>query len=317
MMQPGTFIKDALTKNVVLKFFSLLLALTLWFFVMGEKKAEFSFADVPIEFINKSADLVVTQQSARSVNLRVSGSRSLLTTLSSNSLRSVIDLEGIRPGRVVFNDLIDTVKLPGGTQITSISPADVALTVETIVQKRVPVEADVSGDPAPGYAVQGIVVDPPFVEVTVGESEAAQLAKLMTKPLDVSGEMKTVAREMPLVLADLKPPRSISHNKVSVSVSIVPLLLEKVLPGIPVNLLGGRYRARAVPAAIDVRVAYPAAREQELSAGTITAAIDVTDLKPGTYSRQVAITLPEGISLLESMPQSCEVVVSRDPARGT
>ena len=314
-MQIGALIKDALTKNRALKFFSLLLALTLWFFVMGEKKAEFSFADVPVEFINKPADLVVTHQTARSVNVRVSGSRTLLTTLSSNNLKAIMDLEGVKPGTVVFNDLIDAIKLPNGTRITSISPAQVELTVEALIYKRVPVEVDLTGDPAPGYAVQGISVDPPSVEVSVGASEAAQLVKLMTKPLDISAETGTVTREVLLSLAELDAPRSISKRKVSVAVTIVPQLLEKTLSGIPVTLVGSRYRARVVPGTIEVRVQYPYHLENALSAGEIGATIDVSGLKPGSYSRQAVIELPGGISLLESIPQSCEVVLSKELAK--
>ena len=314
-MQIGTLIKDALTKNRALKFFSLLLALTLWFFVMGEKKAEFSFADVPVEFINKPADLVVTHQTARSVNVRISGSRTMLTTLSSNNLKAIMDLEGVKPGTMVFNDLIDTIKLPNGTKITSITPAQVELTVEPLIYKRVPVVVDLTGDPAPGYAVQGVAVDPPSVEVSLGASEAAQLVKLMTKPLDISAETGTVTRDVLLALAELDVPRAISKRKVNVVVTIAPQLLEKILSGIPVHLTGSRYRARVVPATIEVRVQYPYHLEDVLSAGEIRATIDVSGLKPGSYSRQAVINVPAGISLLESIPQTCEVVVGKELAK--
>jgi YbbR domain-containing protein len=76
-MNLKALLKSVLLENSVLKFFSLVLAITLWFFVMGEKKAEFSFTDVPIVLINKPADLVVAHQTAQSVNVRISGSRSI------------------------------------------------------------------------------------------------------------------------------------------------------------------------------------------------------------------------------------------------
>ncbi|MDX1778461.1 MAG: hypothetical protein R3339_06240, partial [Thermodesulfobacteriota bacterium] len=88
-MDLKALIKNVVVKNSALKFFSLLLAITLWFFVMGEKKAEFSFTNVPVVLVNKPDDLLVTRQTAESVNLRVSGSRSVLTTLSSNTIRAV------------------------------------------------------------------------------------------------------------------------------------------------------------------------------------------------------------------------------------
>jgi len=307
-------IRDAFTRNRAIKFFSLLLALTLWFFVMGEKKAEFSFADVPVEFINKPPDMVVTRQSPRSVNLRLSGSRSLLATMSSGSLKAVMDLEGAKPGTMVFNDLSEAVKLPNGTKITSISPAEVELTLEALTAKRVPVTVDLQGEPASGFVVQGVSVEPPFVEVKVGESEAAQLQQLLTRPVDISGETKPVAREVPLVLTNLDPPRSASKKKVQVAVAINPRIREKTLTGIPIIVVGSRHKARIVPETIQVRIQYPYQLEESVAAGGIIATIDMTDGKPGTYDRQPAVKLPEGVSLLEAVPASCEVVLSKEPA---
>ncbi len=311
-MQVSALIRDALTRNRAIKFFSLLLALTLWFFVMGEKKAEFSFADVPVELINKPPDMVVTKQSPGSVNLRVSGSRSLLATMSSSSLKAVMDLEGAKPGKMVFSDPGESVKLPNGTKITSITPAEVELTIEMLTSKRVPVTVDLQGEPASGYVVQGVSVDPPFVEVTVGESEAAQLQQLLTRPMDISGEMKSVAREVPLALTNLDPPRSVSKKKVQVAVTINSRIREKTLSGIPVMVMGSRYKARIVPETIQVRIQYPYQLEETVAAAGIAATIDMTDIKPGTFNRQAAVKLPEGVSLLESIPESCEVVLSKE-----
>jgi YbbR domain-containing protein len=307
-------IRDAFIRNRTIKFFSLLLALTLWFFVMGEKKAEFSFADVPVEFINKPPDMVVTRQSPRSVNLRVSGSRSLLATMSSSSLKAVMDLEGAKPGTMVFSDVSEAVSLPNGTKITSISPAAVELTIEALTAKRVPVTVDLQGEPASGYVVQGVSVDPPLVEVRVGESEVAQLQQLLTRPVDIAGETKSVAREVPLVLTNLDPPRSVSKKKVQVAVTINSRIREKTLSGIPVIVVGSRYKANIMPETIQVRIQYPYQLEETIAAGGIIATIDMTDGKPGTYSRQSAVKLPEGVALLESIPERCEVVLSREPA---
>ncbi len=316
-MQLGALVRDALTRNRAIKFFSLLLALTLWFFVMGEKKAEFSFADVPVEFINKPPDMVVTRQSPRSVNLRVSGSRSLLATMSFSSLKAVVDLEGAKPGKMVFSDLSESVRLPNGTRITSISPAEVELTMEALTSRRVPVTVDLAGEPASGYVVQGVSVDPPVVDVTVAESEAASLQKVLTRPVDISGETRSVTREIPLALTNLDPPRSVGRKKVQVVVTINSRIREKTLSGIPVVVVGSRYKARIVPDTIQVRIQYPYQLEETVAASGIIATIDMKDGKPGTYSRQSAVNLPEGVSLLESIPESCEVVLSKEPAKDT
>ena len=116
-------LKNIFLQNKVLKISSLLLAVVLWFFVMGEKEAEFSFADVPLALINKPDKIIITQQTADSISLRVSGSRTIMATLSSSNIKATVDLEGIKPGTTTVKNLAGKVKLPEGTKITSISPA--------------------------------------------------------------------------------------------------------------------------------------------------------------------------------------------------
>jgi hypothetical protein len=175
------------------------------------------------------------------------------------------------------------------------------------------VTVDLQGEPALGYVVQGVSVDPPFVEVRVGESEAAQLQQMLTRPVDISGEATTVAREVPLALTNLDPPRSVSKKKVQVAVTINSRIRDKTLTGIPVIVVGSRYKARIAPEAIQVRIQYPYQLEETVAAGGIVATIDMTDGKPGTYDRPAAVKLPEGVFLLESIPASCEVVLSKEP----
>jgi hypothetical protein len=119
---------------------------------------------------------------------------------------------------------------------------------------------------------------------------------------------------VPLVLTNLDPPRSISKKKVQVAVVINSRIREKMLTGIPVIVVGSRYKARIVPETIQVRILYPYQLEETVAGGGIIATIDMTDGKPGTYGRQPAVKLPEGVSLLEAMPASCEVVLSKEPA---
>jgi len=69
-----------------------------------------------------------------------------------------------------------------------------------------------------------------------------------------------------------------------------------------------------VPDTIQVRIQYSYQLEETVAAGGIIATIDMKDGRPGTYSRKSVVKLPEGVSLLESIPDSCEVVLSKEPA---
>ena len=311
-MDLKALIKNAIVKNSALKFFSLLLAITLWFFVMGEKKAEFSFTNVPVVLVNKPDDLLVTRQTAESVNLRVSGSRSVLTTLSSNTIRTVIDLEGAKPGKTVFKDLIDRVKLPNGTTITSISPAELSVFLEAAIRKKVPVHLNLEDGPEEGYEVTNIAIEPEFVEVRLAQSEAAKVKKVMTEALYLSGVHEDIEKELSLVLTGLDLPRSLSIKKVKVSLSISEKMIEKTISDIPVGIVNTTHETTITPSVLDVKVKCPYHLKDELLKETISASIDLEGVKPGKYLKKADMKLPGTVSVIETVPLRFEVVVGKE-----
>jgi len=310
-MNLKAYLKSVFLENSVLKFFSLVLAITLWFFVMGEKKAEFSFANVPIVFINKPADLVVANQTAQSVNVRISGSRSIVATLSSDTIKAFIDLDGAQPGKTSYKNIIDTIKIPNGTKITSISPAELSITLESTVSKQVPVHLNLVEGPQEGYEVTHIAIQPESVAVRVALSEAGKLKKVITEPLYLAGVEEDIEKELVLVSPGLDLPHSLSREKVRVSLSISEKIIEKVLSGIPVGVINSPYRTRLVPATIQVNVKCPYRLAAGLSEDDISASIDLEGVKPGKYLKKADVKLPGAVSLIETVPLRFEVVVEK------
>ena len=310
-MSVGSLLKNLIMKNGTMKFFSLLLAIFLWFFIMGEKKAEFSFSDVPLVLLNKPSDFIITGQTADRINLRVSGSRTVLSTLSSSNIKAAIDLEEVKLGTTVFRDLIEKVKLPNGTKITSISPAEFSLTLDSVVVKKVPVYLDMKGSPQEGYEISHISIKPEFVEVSLAKSEAKEFKKVMTSPLDISGVKENVEEEIALVLTGLDPPRSISERKVEVSILISEKIVEKTMTNVALELINSQYKAKVNPATFQLTVKGPYHLIHELSGKNVSARIDLKGLKPGKYSKKVEIRLPEKVSLVEAKPLRFKISVSK------
>jgi len=314
-MSVGSILKNLIMKNGTMKFFSLLLAVFLWFFIMGEKKAEFSFSDVPLVLLNKPSDLIVTTQTADRINLRVSGSRTVLSTLSSSNIKATIDLEEVKLGTTVFKDLIEKVKLPNGTKITSISPAEFSLTLDSVVVKKVPVHLDMKGSPLEGYEISHISIKPEFVEVSLAKSEAKELKNVMTAPLDISEVKDNVEEEIALVLTGLDPPRSISERKVEVSILMSEKIVEKTMTNVAVELINSQYKTNVNPATFQLTVKGPYHLIHELSGKNVSARIDLKGLKPGKYSKKVEIRLPEKVSLVETKPLRFKISVSKKPLK--
>jgi hypothetical protein len=310
-MNLKTFLKSVFLDNSVIKFFSLVLAITLWFFVMGEKKAEFSFANIPVVLINKPADLVVAHQTAESVNVRISGSRSIVATLSSNTIKAFIDLDGVQPGKASYKNLIDTIKIPNGTKITSISPAELSITLESTISKQVPVHLNLVEGPQEGYEVTHIAIQPESVAVRVALSEAGKIKKVITEPLYLAGVKEDIEKELVLVSPGLDLQRSLSREKVKVSLSISEKIIEKVLSSIPVGVINSPYRSTVTPATIQMKVKCPYRLAEGLSEDDISASIDLEGVKPGKYLKKAEVKLPGAVSLIETVPLRFEVVVEK------
>jgi hypothetical protein len=310
-MNLKTFLKSVFLDNSVIKFFSLVLAITLWFFVMGEKKAEFSFANIPVVLINKPADLVVAHQTAESVNVRISGSRSIVATLSSNTIKAFIDLDGAQPGKASYKNLIDTIKIPNGTKITSISPAELSITLESTISKQVPVHLNLVEGPQEGYEVTHIAIQPESVAVRVALSEAGKIKKVITEPLYLAGVKEDIEKELVLVSPGLDLQRSLSREKVKVSLSISEKIIEKVLSSIPVGVINSPYRSTVTPATIQMKVKCPYRLAEGLSEDDISASIDLEGVKPGKYLKKADVKLPGAVSLIETVPLRFEVVVEK------
>jgi YbbR domain-containing protein len=308
----AALLKKIFVENKALKFFSLLLAISLWFFVMGEREAEFSFSEVPLVLLNKSDDLIITTQTADSVSLRVRGSRGILATLSSSSIKAIINLEGVRAGTTTFRNLVDKVKLPNGVKVTAISPAELSVTVEPLVTKIVPVQLTTKGILKEGYEISRISVTPEFVEVRLAKSEADELEKVVTEPLDISGFASDINREVTLVLTGVAPPRTINLEKVSAFLIISEKVIETILSDIKVEVCNSSYRADIVPSTVQLVVKGPYHLVKDVSGGKVKVLIDLAGVVPGSYSKKAQITLPEQITLVAATPLWFKVVVRRE-----
>jgi YbbR domain-containing protein len=299
-------------KNKALKFFSLLLAISLWFFVMGEKEAEFSFSDLPLVLINKPDDLIITQQTADRISLRVGGSRTILAALSSSSIEATVNLEGIKPGTTRVKDLVGKVKLPNGTKITSISPAEFSLTLEPVATKKVPVRLTMEGKPGEGYEISSISIKPEFVEVRLAKSEAKDLEKVMTRPLDISGAKGDIEKEIALDLTGLDPPRSVSSKEVKASVLISEKIIEETLSNIAVEVVNTSYQTEVTPSTFKLTIKGSYHLVKKLSESGLSAPIDLQGVKPGKYSKKAEIKLPEGVTVVEDKPLWVKIDVRKE-----
>lgn len=175
-----------LTENWALKLISLILAIMLWFFIMGERRLEVNYR-VPLELQNLPRELMVANEIPSMVDVRVSGPRTLLMQVSPNDISITVDLSGLRPGLTSFRRLDERLNLPSGLRVTRLSPSFVDVRLERVQQKQVPVVISLTGEPKEGFQIGSVKAFPDQVILEGAESELKNINEVTTEEVDLTG----------------------------------------------------------------------------------------------------------------------------------
>ena len=188
---------QSLTQNWVLKLLSLVFALVLWFFVMGEQKLEVGYA-VPLELKNIPQGLMIANDVPSLVDVRISGPRTVLMNVKPSDISLSIDLRDLPPGVTTFKRLEERLNLPSALKVTRLSPSFVDVKLDRRKDKAVPVRVVFSGTLPQGYHMAGLKTDPAKVTVEGAESELKDVDEVTTEPIDVSDVHENFTLMVPL-----------------------------------------------------------------------------------------------------------------------
>ncbi|HID98213.1 MAG TPA: hypothetical protein EYP57_08520 [Thermodesulfobacteriaceae bacterium] len=301
---------DNLAKDWILKLLSLGFALFLWFFVVGEEKAELTIS-VPVEIVNVPSGLVIANYIPRAVDVRVYGPRSMVRSLDSTQrISKVINLHDARAGTITVPMTPDSFSLPGGVRAIRIQPARIEVVLENLVRKAIMVSPNLIGKVARDYEVLEAAVDPPRVDVSGPESEIRSLEKLDTLPVDINGASNTVVREIGLDLEGLHL-RPQKHDTVRVTVRVAPVTGRKSITKVPVQLEANATGVSWWPKSVKVTVEGPMPRLRKLKASDITVVIAAQKLKAGKNSVKPEFEIPDGFRILRVRPEKIKVSVPK------
>ncbi len=197
-------------RNLGLKFVAVGLGTMLWLTVGSEHLVERSVR-VPLLFRNVPDALEILPDAPDSVEVHLRGRASQLSG-DQAEVTVYIDLADGRPGSRLFHLRTDQVATPFGVEVTQVFPSTVMLTLETTGTRGVPVEAIVEGDPASGYEVGKVTVEPAQVDVVGPESQLKVLRNAITETVMVDGAKATVSRTVSIGVVNsalrLREPRT-------------------------------------------------------------------------------------------------------------
>lgn len=176
-----------------------LIAAFLWGIAHGSSSIERAF-DIPVELHKLSDSLVVTDQSVDLVNVRVMGSRAALRNVVTDKLKLAIDVSGGKPGVAVYDVEVSRIELPRGSRFVSHSPSRVQVRFEKRGRKAVEVRADLDGEPASGFHLVGVDVEPSEIWLAGARTQVDRVSEVVTENINITGIREDEEREVRLFL---------------------------------------------------------------------------------------------------------------------
>lgn len=199
-------------KKVVYLVLSLLFAVIFWRYVDEEQGSTITrdFYDVPVEFIGEtdtlpSRGLMLVEGGDATIDLKLSGPRTVITSMSKEDIRLQVDLTNVSSGTYPL-----TYKLVPPDNITRssisiehASSASVMVTIAEMFEKTVPVEVRAVGEIAEGYIyMEDKLETQPSVLTIRGREEDVDEVDSALVLVDLSGASATVRREYDYQLVD-------------------------------------------------------------------------------------------------------------------
>lgn len=201
---------------------SFLIAIVLWGMAHGTTSRERGF-DIPVVFDGIPDELVITERSANTLNIRVMGNAASLRNVDPTRLEYRVNVSEAQPGPGVHEVDATLIDLPRGARILSRSPARVEFTFETRGRKSVRVRPEIEGEPAEGHLVVAVEVDPRSVWLTGARREVLRLSEVTTETIEVAGLTASVERDVRLSLGNSEHVWPEETGSVQVRVEVAPI----------------------------------------------------------------------------------------------
>lgn len=292
-----------------LRIFSLAVAVGLWFFVnVGQKPTERPFT-VPLAYRNIPPDLMVDDPALSEIEVRVVGPPALLSTIDSDDLKVVLDLEAARPGTSTFRLGADSFNPPRGVRVTRISPSIIHLKIEPVAVRMLPVSVRYEGKVPFGYKLGPVSVDPEMVRVRGPARLVNGMTSVDTVPVDLTGVSEVVTREVRLAAAE----RSLrfSPGRVVVSVRLEEERMSREFRGIKVKAKDYAGTYIVSPPRATLRLSGPKRILDDLQVGPDEAYLDLKGLGPGNHAVALSFDLPREVEVVRQRPELFKVEISK------
>jgi YbbR domain-containing protein len=216
----GRLVRKVFLDDWGLKLLALAITLILWMAVADLNKPRTIRVAAQVNFI-RPENLEISNEPPRTIDVELTGSRERLNNMKLFDLVATIDLSDNSAGERVIRLTTERVhmELPDGVRIESFKPTSIPIKLEPNVERQLPVEIKLEGQPSPGYEIISSSAQPNMVTVHGPASLVGGLQQAPTEKISIAGRKGTFT--VPGVTIAISDPRiEVATPVVDVSVEI-------------------------------------------------------------------------------------------------
>ena len=177
----------------LMKLIALVITLGLWLGVTGLRKPMIT---TPLKNITLqpriSNDFEITNTPVSEVTLVVTGDKGKIDQIKNENLIVSLDLTSVQSGERIVQLTPENVsiELPSGVKLEEIQPGKIAIKLEKVMERDVPVKAETEGGVAEGFEIYSATAAPQNVRVRGPESYIKPLDSISTEKVNVEGRQE-------------------------------------------------------------------------------------------------------------------------------
>ncbi len=291
--------------NKILPFtlISFFLAIFVWYLAkQGAQTVGMSFF-VPLVFQNLPPSMRITSDVPAGVNVAGRITRRYSNNFNPSSLQAVVDLKDAHSGTFQYTLTSDNIAVPEDISITQITPFQVDLFIEEIVEKDLVVRPRYHGQIKDEHILQKIEVSPSIVKVQGPNTKLESVNSIFTKEINLQDLDRTANIVVQLDLPD-RNIRLVDSEEIFVAhVVIIGFPIRKRFDGISIHLVNQTYVALTNPKKFNLYLEGPEELLNELDSSQLYGSIDMSKYAPGSHRVHPEPILPKGVSLLQQWPK--------------
>jgi YbbR domain-containing protein len=274
--------------------------------------------NVPLEILNLPKTMALTTKIPKYIKVTVKGPKRILSTLTSNSIKSELDLLTAQVGEEQsFKISIRKLEIPERLEVVNFIPQRINIKFEEIDSHRVRLTPKISGKPKSGFIAGRAIVQPDYIDITGPKSSLEKIREIALPKVEIEGRSSEVYQRVRIILKNsLKSKIKTALVRVpifetkGIRVFTVPIRVEGVMD------LDKRLNYRISHKQIDIKVQLPS-KVKDLKSSNFKAWIDISgtgidsqgNIVPNEVdSQEISVKYPKGIKGLEFLGSSPEKV---------